>query len=294
MNVLISPDTYIHYFATLTKPNKTDIDNDINALINNKNNNHILSRSLIDLLEKNYSKEIVDQLIGPYINGILDERSINIKGEVSNNFDVILDSMVENNSNLDNPHHIAASISMDEIKTSSKVNLIVVPSLSKPSFSWLQFQLACYNPRQVTLRHSDFREDTQIQEVFDSIIQMMNSNVQPSIFDRQYNLDHTLFDRLKKTTIHYFTSWGRNYTESNEKFHVITSNFNKARVYMASQHLIHERKLIIGNYIIEADDDFWNLEVTRLTWKIDFTYCSITVDELLAVKRRNFRRYNPK
>lgn len=293
MNLLISPDTYVHYFSKLSNPNKTEIDIDIQALVSNRNNKHIVSKSLIEAVESRYSKDEVTQLIGPYLVEIMDKYSVNIKSNMSENFENILSSTTENNIKLPNPYNISAAISMTEISIKSKCTVIIIPKIQKPGFNWLVFKLACYNPISITLRYSDFTNNNQIKDIFDGIPALEHLNEQPNIFDRQNNLNHHYFDSIKSRVIHYYTARGRNSIESNSKCNEIISHLRRARTYLAPTTQIHERKLIIGSYIIESDDDFQNLEITRTTWKVDFTYCKQTANDLVATKRTNFTRLIP-
>jgi len=285
MLFILSPEIYVQYFDNLKKVKKSELSLDIDALVCNSNNTHVISKSILNKIESCYANNDFEQFIGPYLSEILDaNNTINVAGAFTGDISEIIDSMILNNSRLRAPNIITTSITITETTAPKAADAVVIEKIKKPSFNWVLFKMACYSPTSITLRYSDFISNNQIQAIFDGFVKAFKYGNQPVIMDRQINLNHNLFSTFSAGIIHYYTSFG------NTKFRDITNVLPSARVYVGPTDQIHERKIIIGNFILEADDDFWNLEVNRSTWKLDFTHCVTTSDNLRKKQLDYFTR----
>lgn len=286
MDLLLEPKLFEDYFNTILKVPRTELDNDLNALFNNVNNRFVISLDYINYLEESNKDNPTAQIIlETFLSNLINFQSYILPSINSIVESEILDSL-ENGYNSEIPSK-KKEIFLVILKTKSenKVYSVNLNAISKPNKNWILFKLSCYHPVSVTLRHFDFVNNNEINELFKNIFSISQSDSWISIFDKQANLTHSLFNSFnKKSLVHYYTSYGT-FKESSVN---IKANFTRLKIFTGDNKIIHERKICKSKLVCEADDDFWNLTVDRPTWKIDITYCHI-VGEKIKEKSKKFK-----
>jgi hypothetical protein len=179
----------------------------------------------------------------------------------------------------------------DEHTDVKNSNYAVLSKIKKPNKHWIYFQIASLNPNTLTVRYYDFKTNKEIKSFLESLYNLVNKPKIAWIFDRYRNVEHFCFDALVgKVKFHYMTLNFDKF-ENQTVVNTISKKLKSSIVFSAHGSKIHERRLILGNLIVEVDDDFLNITADRNTWKMDICCCGHTSQELLK-KQAFFKRVN--
>ncbi|TDQ06239.1 hypothetical protein [Pedobacter metabolipauper] len=273
MDILLSKEVFQKYFDNLNNHSKDESLTDLFALINNHNNRFVICKILIEHLEKrNEGSSYAQVFLLPFLTNIINNQSINIKPQASSGEDLTED--------LKNGYKLNSSITKKDIflvvalkadTTSTENNYIILDEVNKPNKNWIFLKLAGSHPNSISLRWYDFNSNNLVIKTFKEILSVISSGSQVDIFDKQVNLDHAFFDAFNQNNlVHYYTLFGAYRGNSDSLY----SKFKRVKIFTTgNRNHIHERRILVNNLIIEVDDDFWNLQPQRNTWKIDVTYC---------------------
>ncbi|NII81203.1 hypothetical protein [Pedobacter sp. SG908] len=277
MDIILTPSLFERYFTAISKPKKDTFETDLVSLLQNNNNRFVLSNDTVSYINDKLKGNPLIAFIQPFFTNLIDDQVFNVESDGAKNEDDILD-------NICRKYEASTSKTKDEVYTaiSYRKNLPIKQSIDLTSISqskkiWAIFQTCCYHPKPLVMHYFDFDNNEQIFEVISGFFSMAKANSIYYVLDRQCNLDHDFFSHFQKVTkTHYYTAHGKIY--GNEK--KFKDNFKSVFIFCGDTNEIHERKLICDNFILETDEDFWNIEVDRTTWKIDFTHCSKIANKL--------------
>lgn len=294
MDLLIHPELFKCFLSNRSKFCKSEEERTIDALLNNVNNRLIISKALLNKVEQTLSGDIVaNALLATYMPFIINNNSYNVKATDESTVEGVLDTMENEYQKLTNntKRDLFFVLYKSYLGTDEKTNVLCLNRMKKPNIDWLFINLACVNPSSISVRYYDFKFDREIQDFFEDVLEV-NKNAYVDIFDKQVNLNHSLFDSIKiGKPVNYFTSFKRYSDEEYDKVQDIKSHFRRVFIYRGPKNQIHERRIMVENLIIEPDDDFWNLCCDRTTWKIMVTYCPKTASKI-SEKKHLFKRIN--
>lgn len=283
MDVLVSPQIFLLYFKNKLKPEKNEIDKIIEFIIDNPLNKIVISKRLVDFIDSCFEDgQNIKEYTRNYLTYLIDRRSINPKSSES----IVKDEQIFNSLFL-GYQFMSFNLKRDFLfsfrlkdELSDNINDCVLEEYKKPNCHWLGLNIAAFCPRATTLRYFDFNSDSEIVELIRFFIARCNGKPIIEIFDRNVNLEHELFAPFSQTfKVHYYTSRGNSLANS-EKLKELRREIKNLLMFVADKSVIHERRIIIGNLIIEFDDDFWDISIDKNTWKIDMTYCSETTNKI--------------
>ncbi len=161
----------------------------------------------------------------------------------------------------------------------------------KPHKDWAKMQLAAYST--FNLRYWDFATNAQISAFFYGLFSLHKHNEIMLVGRYAENLNqHHIFhfyENIRPLSFSYYTlnapekiAEGKLPPEQKKGKPEINGKWwndlcpifgaNMKLFSTSDRNLIHERKIIFGNFIIELDDDIENIKVERQTWKIDITF----------------------
>lgn len=290
MDLLIATDVFQHYIRQIGTHPKSELDRDIDSLLRNPNCRFLLSRSLVESIEKAFvGNSQAESFMQPFLTHLIENQSLNISSTVKEGTDLEIATSMSSNY-ISKPNNIKRGVYLDialsEVNSLKMSTSVIIERIVKPNFHWLWFSIACHNPKPICLRYFDFKSDKEIEEIFKYAIDTVQLKPFADIFDRQVNLSHSLFNSLNGMFVNYYTSI--KLSEQKNKKDEIKKSFKKGNVYTSSPNNVHERRIMIDCLIIEADDDFWNLTHDRSTWKIDITYCANTCSAI-SQKKSSFK-----
>ena len=286
MDLLLTPSLFENYFISITNPNKTEFEKNLIALIQNPNNRFVLSADTIKFIETKITNSPLSAFIEPFFVNIIDSQAMKVNSNGSTLEDEILDSICTeyklSPQNLKKDIHVGISF-RKKLPVDTVINLSVINTSKR---DWALFQTCCYHPRTLVLHYFDFKNNSEINEVISGFFSLAKPDSVYYILDRQCNLEHNMFNSFQyKTKTHYYTT--TNSVSGNTDF--IKKKFKSVFLFCGKKEEIHERKVICQNLVLETDEDFWNIEVSRNTWKIDLTYCP-KISNKLKSKVSKFKR----
>jgi hypothetical protein len=291
MDLLLHKDLILSFFKNLNKIDMDENDYLVERIMKNVNNNILLSRNIL-----NYLKEIITEddpirdYFEQYILKIISERRVNYPPP-SDSYNYEEEFIYLYKKYIGN---FVVAISLFDYKylAAELPNIASFVLINKPNTHWIITNLAANNPLPITVRYYDFNSDHEIEVFLKNIFHLPRNIKEISIFDRNCNLNHNLFSVLigKGILINYYTAKKQNLDTERCKQEIRRKFISNYCMYTTYRDKIHERRIVFENIIIDTDEDFWNLEVSRPTWKIDISYCELTAKELLK-KRSFFKRY---
>lgn len=284
MNIIFHPDIMEYYFQCFGAMSFNSKQLLVSNIFNNTSSKIVVSKNYIEFLETYFSgthsdlfKLFVKSIVG---NGQKSESVItpafkNIENELAN-------------------LHTASSGDITIILSKSPIrhmgcNLDCVGNFDlfdSNKTHHLIVNLCARN--EVSYRHFDFQNDSEIKSFFDSMFLIPKRIVGAFIFGRYCNFSgHNLFETLKRRSpkVRVYTNNPKRYPqEIDHKIKEAKSLFGKTcNIFSTSQAaLIHERKLLVDKLIIEVDDDFDKLSVSNQTWKIDISYSDSLFKSILS------------
>lgn len=147
-------------------------------------------------------------------------------------------------------------------------------NIRKTNKCWLIFNLLSGD--SVTVRYSDFANNRQIELFFTTIFDLIKSNDEVYILDSYCNLHkHGLFEPLKSkgAKIMAFTSSAfKSDFDIQRMNREIKIHFGKKRTsvkFSSDKKLIHERTLKFGDFVVESNHDFAEIDRANKNWKLD-------------------------
>lgn len=291
MDILLSTEILVEYFDGLFQPKKTTDSLLITKIIENDSNSFIINKELIDEYEGLLKQQFGDNIdnIYPFLEEIISNHSINVRTDTTvlsdNLYNNIEDTYLADSSLMKSIVYSNVSISKDN--SLENQYSCIINEISKPNIHWLISEMASGKNNSMSVRYFDFNSDTEINALFRNLFRLSNRHTLAYIYDRQTNFTHKIFDEIKDThLIHYYTSFSRFDRDKNQE---IKSNFRRVKIFKSKNKNIHERRVIVKDLIIEADNDFWNIRVDEPTWKVDISICFQTSQELTQ-KNYLFRR----
>lgn len=230
------------------------------------------TRKYIDLLEAKVEnpdayKALVTEL---YDSGRVHIETLPAKNSIEEEF-----ISIENSSNLDVLIPVANS-SIPDIKTKLKTYLVELNNIQEKSREWIALQLATKGT--CILSHLDFSSNKEIESFFSETYLIPRNHNQIFIFDRDRTAKYR--EALKNKNIRYYTIHlkGRFYAhELKPDLLMLKKDLgNKLQLFYTNKRdLLHERKVIIDNLLITADNSMINLLKNSPTWEISITYCPL-------------------
>jgi hypothetical protein len=270
MDLIVSPSIFESYFNGFLKSPKEEYDNDISALINNPNNRFIVSKDFITYLEKKFDGSPLSTIFLPFLVNLINAQALKVPSSGASDGNKIVSAIADEYNGLKANQKKDISLVIGEKPVANHEFIIDLTQINSKNKHWILFKTSCHHPAPTVLRFYDFKNDNEIHDTIEGFFCFRKPNIGFTILDRQANFDHKLFDFFKKdsTTVYYYTTHN---TLSDNKSEFKT-NFKSCRVHCKAPKYIHERKVLNGDFILEIDNDFWNVTFKDDTWTILLSY----------------------
>jgi hypothetical protein len=298
MDILLTPQLVSTYINNYSKINKTEEDKLINLIFENKNNNYILNKKLIEKYELEFKPQSneLDRFQTELVM-ILDSRTIN----KASTKDVLIEILQETHDvyiREKTSHETYLNLSIDEANSLKNDYSGILDKISNVnSKDYTFYFLAAYNPICLTKWHYDFNDDNQIKTFLENIYKLRTLN-EINIFDKNINLTHNYYNFFKNKRIkfNYYTLKHRNFSivDRIDQYRTIKKFFDSCalNVFRAPNKIIHERRLMFNNIIITFDNDPANVCVNEPNWKIDIYVCNNIKSQMDNKRKNMFDRDN--
>lgn len=230
---------------------------ELEKILLNENNRFIISTSLLDFIEGNPSYEKINKWKHIFtflsdtgkVYSIENCDTLNVdviydKIEVTDNIVIVLKN--SNNASYSNDY----TIYLDDTSFKNK------------------FILKILQTNQVTFRNTDFNSNAQINDFFRQLIFCSKTNKSIVIISRYNKFNCELIDIVKSKfqKKEFWTTLKEDNCETNNVMAMKLRLGTFLKIYTGNNRQIHERKIIIGNLILEFDDDFDKIKSSITTW----------------------------
>lgn len=282
--------------------NKTTEERIVSLLFENENNKFILNQKLLNLFELEF-----DPSSNVFLNfqsemlSLLDSKKISIPA----NKDILAEVLAETELNYlsaKSCHETYLNLSLDEISSLKNDYSGILDKISNVnSKDYTFYFLAAYNPIGLTKWHYDFTSNLQIKIFLENIYKLRTSKIKDIvIFDKNYNLTHNYYDffKNKRLRFNYYTlkHYSIKYIDRSDRYRIIKDFFNQCalNVFIAPKTIIHERRIMFNNIIIDFDNDIANVCINEPTWKMNVYVCNNIKSKMDIKKRDMFEKDNTK
>ena len=174
---------------------------------------------------------------------------------------------------------IGVSYKSQNVGPDHSKRVAAVSLAKKPSRHWVLAQLAANHPNTITISSIDFEKPRDVENFFTNVLSVTKTRDQVRIFDRFVNLTHQRLDELKNfKNIQFFTyDDPRNPGDIRRKIDLIKGKFPDAQIFVVKKdrgvYFLHGRNIVIGNFVIFADNDFANLNPgSHQDWRIGISW----------------------
>lgn len=254
----------------------------LEKILLNDNNLFIISKKLLIYIEEKLSGAILER----WENLFLYLHDNNKLKSIQNYDTLNVDEIYASIGNTDNYVFVLKNIS-------SPINDNEYTCYLKDSSLNNNFLIKILQTNQVTFRSSDFNSNAQIDNFFTKMITCSKTNKEVIIIARYNNFSCTLIEKVKAKFIkkEYWTTLKNNNCSTNNVALMKMKLGSTLKVFTGTNKDIHERKIIIGNMLLEFDDDFDKIKSSLHTWTGS---CIINEDVVtkLIKKRKNLNPLN--
>jgi hypothetical protein len=273
LSIVLYSDILEKYFDTRNKFNKSSDEFDIQSIIEHPHNKIVFTQQYLKELEKIFVQE------SPFYNDfscffteLIDNGSKcdSISIPVNNGLDSEFVNIAKNCTNTT----IALSYAN---KTFPILNYIYFTNCIKDQKISLLINLL--KDRKYIVRYSDFTDNKEINNFFDTLLSIPKKITNLTIFERYANVNHSLYDSLDKKGVLFKYYMAK---ASPVDAHALKRKFSNIEIYSTNnKDLLHERTIIFENFIVTMDDDPFLLDSARETWSITIEYSSVHSSTLM-------------
>lgn len=282
MDLLVTPKLVSSYINNRNKMNKTAEKLIVNLLFENTNNKFILNQKLLEYFELEFDPASNDYLdFQTEMVSLLDRKKISIPSSK-----VILKEVLEetekNYFDIKSCNETYLNLSIDGVSSLRNNYSGILDNISNVnSKDYTYYFLAAYNPIGLTKWYYDFTSNNQIKLFLENIYKLRTSKIKDiTIFDKNYNLTHNYYDffKNKRLRLNYYTlkHYNIKFIDRSNRYRIIKDFFDQCAliVFTAPIKIIHERRIMFNNIIIDFDNDIANICVEEPNWKINIYVCN--------------------
>ena len=281
MEIVASKNILLKYFELLVPKQKTEIEKSLQATIENDNNKIKLSSDYLEILESFFLKKgdyYLDLFQTFVANCFAENRIVSFMPiETGNNENDIIINCFEHDFK-DYSFYISNKVDQ-EIENSLNSNICVLENIQKPNQHWLILNIL--SGYVIDLDYSNFSNQKVLSDFISLIPRLSKKTEQIEIMDSYFNLgSHNLvYENLKssKSKIKCFTRI-LNDEKKTLKRQLIKDYFGKGKTsvsFSKDTKITHERKIRIGNLIIEFTHDFSEIKPQNRNWCIYLKICDL-------------------
>lgn len=287
MEILLTPALVKIYITTRAKFQKTIEEQLISQIFETKYNSFILNKTLLDLFEAEFPEHTSERdFFRDEFAAFINNQSISVSASGAN-LQLLLQAMERQYFTLArNQTYINLTFNNVD-STQSKFSAALSNLNNKRDHTF--YDLAARGKMGITVWHHDFRTNIEIETFFNYLYDL-RQGVNVDIYDAFTNFNHSYHDKMinEGAIFNYFTKEFRSIVEKNDNKREIITKYLNVAVRRARRSLIHERRIIFMDMIIEVSNDWQNLLVEEPTWKIDVFICQ-EICSRISLKKASFR-----
>ncbi|WP_299313812.1 hypothetical protein [uncultured Aquimarina sp.] len=294
MEIVASKNILLEYFDLLIPKQKTETEKSLQATIENNNNKIKFSSDYLEFLEFFFLEKgnhYLDFFQTFVMNCFTENRIISFTSVVTSlDENEIIINCFNHNYN-DYSFYISKHLNQ-KIKNSLSTNACTLENVQKPNQDWLVLSVLSGNV--VDVDYSNFSNQRELSDFIGLIPRLSKKIEQIEIIDSYFNTgNHNLvYENLKssKSKVKCFT---RISTAENKalKRKLIKEYFGKRKTsvsFSSDTKITHERKIRIGNLVVEFTHDLAEIKPQNKNWTIYLKVCDLKTQ----LFKENTNKYN--
>jgi len=281
INISIYSDLLEKYFSSRKQFRKDTFEYNLISIIDNPDNRIVLTKKYLQFLDDIYPPE--SDLYDDYSNFMTFVIDGNCEIIESNNSETLDEEFIFIAN-----HCCSTTISVLENEKKFKIkNFLCLKKADSCPKS--KVYLSLLKDRTAIVRYSDFNNNKELESFFKEVFSFPRGISSTIVIERYANINHPYFDYFAEENILVkYYKYKATLADGNS----LKRKFNRLELYNTSNgELVHERLIILGNLIINIDEDPMNLDVSRKTWTISLTYSQADTQNLKR-KCSDFSRMN--
>ncbi len=265
---IILDKSFIHDYGDI----KSKIGLKLEKIFLNEKNTFIINQSLLKYIDENIQDEFIEKWRGIFTH-LSDNNQLKSSKNNTLNVDNIFKELPKSSADF-----IIILENLDDI-----INSNIRCSLRKETIEHLLF-IELLQQNNMIFRSHYFSNDKEIIQIFNKIFTCSKTKHRVIIVSRYANFNCELIKLFKKSFDKktFWTTY-KGINDPSTNFQRLKNLLgNQLMLYTGKNEEIHERKLIIGNVIIEFDDDF-----NKITNDVDTWVCNCIIDKKISTQLRN-------
>lgn len=284
MELVVQKELLKVYLESLTPKKKEEKLHNLILSLESPNNKMKISDTYLDILESYFSNECntLKDFFRQFITALSDEnRIITFKTKIESNIEEELLIEMMGFEHKDFTFLLTKNIRIEQFK-SHQTNF---DSIAKPNLDW--FILSLSSNSVVQLDYSDFKNTAELEQIFLTCSNFPQKGKELHIIDSYFNLNGNSQLKSFKSCGHkikcYTSSFNKSDVEKTFIRQSIKSYFgNKTAIRFSNdKSLIHERKILTENLIIDSTHDFSELTLKNKNWTVYFLICDIRKEKVI-------------
>jgi len=279
MNLVVTKDSFLKYFDLLTHRNKNDKERLLQSTIERHENRLKISSEFLELLEEYFESKgpTYIQFFQTFImNANSENRLITFNNNTSENENEIISSCF--NYSYEDYSFIISYEANEYLETNHKNQTTIIDKISKPNKHWVIANLA--NGDTLDIDHSHFSNAASIRNFVELLPKLSKKVKKIEFIDSYFNTgDNNIIYSSLKTSKSKVKCYTRLQGNENKEFKRsrIKDYFgtNKTSVFFTRDTtLTHQRKISLGNLVIELTHDFTEINPRNQNWGFYLKICS--------------------
>lgn len=272
MNFLVDKSLFITYLqSSLIRTKSKNVCNLI-QVFENENNMLLLTKSMIDRIEDEI-KDIPALLYDfqSFVKSLNDSKRVLSQNIMEDNEAEEIINIYNNNFKNDK---LFVFIKKDNISYDIiREQCCIWDNISKPNKDWIILYIV--STGQINVRYTDFASDKQIEAFFVNYFNLSPISKDVIILDSYCNYyGLNIFNPIRNNGYKVCVYTSSFKKKENEKVRLrksIKDHFSKSTTvkFSSDKTLLHERSVIIDNFILEVNHDFAEIKRKNKNWKID-------------------------
>jgi hypothetical protein len=262
INISLYSDLFEKYFNSRKEYRKNTFEYNLVSIIDNPNNRIVLTKNYLRLLDEIYHPD--SNCYDDYSNFMTFIIDGNCQIIESNNSETVEEEFIFIANN-------CCSTTISILENEKDLNIKNYLCLNKvDSCPTSKVYLSLLKDRTAIVRYSDFENNLKLEGFFKEIFSFPRGVTSTIVIERYANINHPYFDYFAEENILVkYYKLRATLLDGNS----LKRKFSRLELYNTTNpELVHERLIIIGNLILNIDEDPMNLDVARNTWTISLTY----------------------
>ena len=170
--------------------------------------------------------------------------------------------------------------------------IVLNKSYECPDFEFILFEILLSRGDIYSFRNSGLSSIAKLEKLIKKLLSFENPSGVLAVGRYSNITENAVYKSIKGVPVYYYKWPHQDSLIEMRELEAIRENFRNVTIYSPSvnRHLMHERVLFIGGFVIECTDDFQNIDPDKTSWRLMFEYSQDeSVERQKKFNNTNFR-----